>query len=153
VTVNPLPVPAVTGPASACVGVAGKTYTGQPGKINYTWSVPSQATVTGGGTGSDDFITVTWNSTGSYNVSLNYAEPATSCMAAAPTQYPVTVNALPVPTVSGPNSVCAGVSGKTYTTQAGKLNYVWNIPAEATVTAGGTGADNSVTVTWNSVGT
>ncbi|MBK7030148.1 MAG: hypothetical protein IPH45_13480 [Bacteroidales bacterium] len=33
--------------------------------------------------------------------------------------YAVTVNAAPVPTISGPASICSSASGNVYTTQAG----------------------------------
>jgi hypothetical protein len=63
--------------------------------------------------------------------------------------YPVTVNALPVPVITGPLSVCVGSTGNVYSTQTGMANYIWSISAGGTITAGGATSDNTVTVTWN----
>ncbi|MEQ9425068.1 MAG: Ig-like domain-containing protein, partial [Cyclobacteriaceae bacterium] len=65
----------------------------------------------------------------------------------------VTVNALPTPTFTAEvTDVCAGTTGNVYTTQSGQSNYVWTVSSGGTITAGGTGTDNSVTVTWNTAG-
>ena len=64
----------------------------------------------------------------------------------------VTVNALPVPTISGTNSLCQGSTGNVYTTQSGKTNYTWAITG-GTITAGGTASSSTATVTWNTAGT
>jgi len=60
----------------------------------------------------------------------------------------VSINPLPVPTISGLNSVCAN-STNTYTTELGASEYTW------TITGGtGTSNSNSINVTWNNnVGT
>ncbi|HZX62780.1 MAG TPA: FISUMP domain-containing protein, partial [Bacteroidales bacterium] len=154
VVVNPLPVPSfITGENSVCLNIPGKIYTTEAGKSNYIWTIPPEATITAGGTGTDNSVTLTWNTVGTYSINVNYSEPTTGCTAASPTSYPVTVNPLPTPSfTSGENSVCLNILDKVYTTQAGKLNYIWNIPPQATVTAGGTVNDNSVTLTWNTVG-
>jgi len=153
VTVNPLPIPTFSGENSVCIGVPGKIYTTQSGKQDYVWTIPPQATITGGGTSTDNTATITWNAVGTYSIGINYSEPGTLCTAVNPGTYTVTVNALPTPTfTAGESPVCIGVAGKTYITQSGKSDYVWTIPPEATVTAGGTSTDNSVTVTWNTVG-
>lgn len=54
-------------------------------------------------------------------------------------------------TLSGPTSVCQGVSGNLYTTEAGQANYVWNVTG-GIITAGGTSSSNTATVTWNTAG-
>jgi len=152
VTVNPLPTPTLAGENSVCLGIAGKVYTTQAGRNNYVWTIPPEATKTAGGTATDNTVTVTWNTVGSFAIGVNYSNPGTLCTAVSEFSYPVTVNPLPIPTLAGENSVCLGISGKVYTTEAGKTNYVWNIPPQATKTAGGTATDNTVTVTWNTVG-
>ena len=58
----------------------------------------------------------------------------------------------PVPALSGTTPVCQATTGNVFTTDAGKTNYVWTVSAGGTITAGGTAADNTVTVTWNSSG-
>jgi hypothetical protein len=64
----------------------------------------------------------------------------------------VTVNALPVVTLSGPATACAVSAGNVYTTQAGMSNYIWTVSAGGTPTSGGGPNDNTVTVTWNTAG-
>ena len=58
-----------------------------------------------------------------------------------------TVIASPVPTLLGDAVVCEAVTGEVYTTDAGMNNYSWIIVG-GTITAGGTGTDNTATVTW-----
>ncbi|MBS1742856.1 MAG: Ig-like domain-containing protein [Bacteroidetes bacterium] len=63
---------------------------------------------------------------------------------------PVTVLSLPVPTLSGPNPICPNSTG-IYTTEAGQLNYTWTFTG-GTLIAGGTGADNTITILWDQPG-
>lgn len=63
----------------------------------------------------------------------------------------MTVNALPVPTLSGNQSVCTDAV-ETYITESGMTNYSWSITG-GTVSAGGTSTDNSITITWETIGT
>jgi uncharacterized protein (TIGR02145 family) len=151
VTVNPLPVPTLTGPAVICAGTSGVVYSTQAGMINYTWTVSAGGTITAGGTAADNTVTVTWNTPGAQSVTINYNDPI-GCIAVSPFILPVTVNPLPVPSISGNNNLCAGTSGVVYSTQAGMTNYSWTVSAGGTITAGGTAADNTVTVTWNTAG-
>ncbi len=150
VTVNALPVPTITGPASVCVNSAGNTYQTEAGMTNYLWTVSAGGVITAGGSGSD-FVTVTWSSTGAKTVTVNYTD-ANGCTAAAATSYGVTVNALPVPTLTGNLVVCAGSTGNTYNTEGGMTGYTWSVSAGGSITAGGTPTDNTVTITWNTAG-
>ena len=147
VTVNALPVPAIAGPAAACITSTGNVYSTVAGMTNYIWTVSAGGTITAGGGAGDETVTVTWNSTGAQTVSLNYTD-LNGCTAASPTSYSVIVNPLPVPTITGNSAACEASTGNIYTTEASMTNYLWNISAGGTVTAGGTPADNSVTVTW-----
>lgn len=151
VTVNPLPTPTITGPTAVCAGTTSNVYTTQSGMTGYTWAVSAGGTITAGGTATSNTVTVTWNSAGPQTVSVNYTN-ANSCTAVAPTVYNVTVNALPVPTLAGPASVCVNSTGNVYTTEAGMSSYVWTVSAGGTVTAGGTATSNTVTVTWTTTG-
>ncbi len=148
VTVNPLPAPAITGSNTACSGIPGVIYTTQAGMINYLWNVSAGGTITSGGTTSDNNVTVTWNTVGVQSVSINYHD-LNGCTVATSTVFPVTVNPLPTPTITGINNVCSGIAGVIYTTQAGMTNYLWNVSAGGTITSGGTVTNNSVTVSWN----
>lgn len=152
VTVSPLPVPALSGNIAPCLGSTGNTYTTATGKLNYIWTVSSGGTITGGGTTSSNNVVITWNSPGPQTVSVRFTEPSTGCTAANPTVYNVNVQTLSIPTINGPNSVCAGQTGSTYNTEAGGSNYIWTVSSGGSVTAGGTTSDNTVTVTWNTTG-
>ncbi len=150
VTVNPLPVPTITGPAAACATSTGNVYSTEAGMSSYSWTVSAGGTITAGGSGSSS-ITVTWNTAGAQTVSVNYIN-GNGCTAVTPATYNVTVNPLPVPAIAGPVPVCVTSTGNLYTTAAGMTNYIWTVSAGGTITAGGTNTDNTVTVTWNTVG-
>jgi len=151
VTVNPLPSPGIAGNNSVCAGSSGVIYTTQPGMTNYQWSVSGGGTITGGGTAIDNTVTVTWNSAGGQTVSVNY-DDANNCTATSPFVYPVTVNPLPVPAISGPALLCVGTSGVVYSTQPAMTIYQWMVSPGGTITSGGSPTDNTVTVTWNTPG-
>jgi uncharacterized protein (TIGR02145 family) len=152
VTLNPSPVPSLNGPASVCAGQTNITYTTDPGKTNYVWTVSGGGLITGGGTGTSNTVTVTWNTAGAQSVSVNYKNPGTLCTAPSPTTLPVTVNTHPVPAFTGNTLVCVASGGNVYTTDPGKLNYVWTISSGGTITLGGTSASNTATVQWNLAG-
>jgi hypothetical protein len=149
VTVNTLPVPTITGSAVVCTGTTGVTYTTETGMTNYLWSVSAGGTITAGGTPTSNTVTVTWLVPGSQTVSVNYTN-SNGCTAATPTVKNVTVNPLPVPTITGPNSVCIGTTGVIYTTETGMTGYTWTITSGGTITAGSGTA--SITVTWSTPG-
>ena len=151
VTVNPLPVPTISGPNPVCVGSTGNVYTTQAGNTNYIWVVSAGGIVTAGGTTNSNTVTVTWNTVGPQTITINYSN-IYGCTAVAPTVFNLTVNALPVPTLSGPTPVCIASTGNVYTTQAGMTNYIWSVSAGGTITGGGTTNSNTVIVTWNTAG-
>ncbi|MDN3204840.1 glycine-rich domain-containing protein [Algoriphagus sediminis] len=162
--VNALPEPTFTTapPTEVCVGTS-VTYTTESGQTNYVWNVPGTAgsdyNITSGGiSGTDNSVTLTWLSAGAKDVSVNYTN-ADNCAAATATINSTIVNTLPTPTftTAPPAEVCVGTS-VTYTTEAGQSNYDWNIPGTAgtdySITAGGIGStSNTVTLTWLSDGT
>lgn len=151
VTVNPLPVPALNGPASACTGQTGNVYLTEAGKVSYQWLVSSGGTITTGGSPINNSVTVTWTTAGPQSVSVNYQNPGTLCTAAAPTVLPVTVHARPVPSLAGAPAACIG-SAVVYSTDPGKSNYTWTVSSGGTITAGGTATSPTATVTWNATG-
>ena len=78
-----------------------------------------------------------------------YTDPATNCNGSDTAK--VIVNTLPLPTITGPNSVCLNSAGNIYSTESGKSNYSWTING-GTITAGGGSSNNNVTVTWTNAG-
>jgi gliding motility-associated-like protein len=151
ITVYPLPVPTITGPASVCVGTIGNVYTTESGMTNYLWTVSVGGTITAGGGATDNSVTITWTTTGAKTVRVNYTN-TNGCKTASPTVLNVTVNSLPVPTITGPTPICTGSTGNVYRTETGMSNYVWSVSAGGTITAGGGTGNNTVTVTWVTAG-
>ncbi len=149
VTVNPIPVPTITGTGTLCQGSAPVVYTTQPGMSNYTWTVSAGGVITAGGTPTSNTVTVNWTGPGAQSVSVNYSATG-GCFAAAPVSYPVTVNPTPVPYIGSSNNPCIGATNNMYYTEAGMNNYVWTVSSGGTIAAGqGTSVLN---VTWNQQG-
>jgi hypothetical protein len=148
VTVNALPVVTLNGPSPVCVNSTGNVYVTEVGMTSYAWVVSAGGTITAGGTATDNTVTITWNIAAPQTVSVNYTN-GTNCTAAASTVFNVTVNPLPVVTLSGPTPVCSNSIGNIYSTETGMSNYSWVVSAGGTITSGGGLNDNSVTITWN----
>ncbi|MCK9203183.1 MAG: T9SS type A sorting domain-containing protein [Bacteroidales bacterium] len=151
VTVNPMTNPVITGPSDVCINSQGNVYSTEAGMTDYLWMVSDGGIITSGGSPEDNTVTVTWNTTGSQMVSVTYMD-INGCSPLTPTNFPVMVNSLPVPVITGPQASCIGSSGNVYATQQGMLNYSWQVSPGGTVTSGGTPSSSSVTVNWNSVG-
>lgn len=154
VTISFLQAPAVTlsGDNEVCSGSAGHVYSTESGMSSYVWNVTG-GTVTAGGTGVDDEVTVSWGAAGTGQVSVNYTN-ANGCDADLPTDLSVTIKPLPVPTITGSDTVCQGVT-VIYATEAGMSNYFWTVinitvdTAAHTIVAGGTATDNTITIRWD----
>jgi hypothetical protein len=136
----------IAGLQTVCQNTTGITYSvaAIPLTTSYIWTLPAGASITAGAN--------TNNITVSYSVSAlsgNITVAGSNiCGAGLISSLPVTVNALPVPTVSGSASVCQG-SSAVYTTQAGMTNYSWNVTG-GTITAGA--GTHTVSVTFNVLG-
>jgi hypothetical protein len=147
VTVNPAPVPTITGQSGMCANSGFYTYTTQTGMNNYAWTVTSGGSINGGqGTSS---VLVAWNSAGPQVVSVNYTN-ATGCPAGTPSTFPVTVTGLPgaAGTVTGSSTVCAGITGIAYSVPIipSAVTYVWTLPAGASIASGS--GTRSITVNF-----
>jgi large repetitive protein len=145
VTVLQAPVPTITGSPTACAGIISVQYTTETGKTGYSWTVSSGGAIT---FNSGRLITVRWTGTGPQWVAVNYSNP-NGCTAGTPTQFNVTVNERPAPTISGSNSTCQSSTGNTYTTETGMSGYSWTITGGTITSGAGT---SSVNVTWNTTG-
>ena len=141
----------VTGPTPVCADTSRKVYSTQAGMLNYIWHVSPGGTIISGGTLIDHTITIHWNTAGVDTISVSYTIPG-GCSIPSPLLLVVTVLPLPIPSISGLSTVCAGDTGIVYTTQPGMTNYQWTISAGGTVTNGGTSSSNTVTVIWNTAG-
>ena len=152
VTVHPLTAPTFTsGPVSACAGVPGMVYVTEPGMSNYLWSVIG-GTITLGGGPADNSATITWTQPGTQTISVSYTDPANPCVSIIPTVRTVTVTMLPVPSLTGPSSVCINAPGNNYSTETGMNGYVWTIvPSSAGIITSGAGT-SAVSVQWTTLG-
>jgi uncharacterized protein (TIGR02145 family) len=152
VNVRVLPSPTLTGSDTACLNSTLK-YTTEPGMVNYNWTFTG-GILAGGGTASSDSIMVTWNTiAGNHSVGIEYTDPVSGCTALTMVFKTVKVVSLPVPTIiSGVTPVCPGDTGNLYTTQPGKLSYLWTASAGGVITAGGGINDNYAKITWNNPG-
>lgn len=97
ITVNPRPVPAITGPDRTCITSTGNIYSTAAGMTNYDWDVSSDGTVTAGGGSTNSSVTVTWDDNGTETVRLNYID-GNGCTATSQTTLNVTVIDKPLPT-------------------------------------------------------
>ncbi|OFX60306.1 MAG: hypothetical protein A2W84_16565, partial [Bacteroidetes bacterium GWC2_40_13] len=105
-TVNPLPVPTITGSNSVCLNSV-QTYTTEAGMSAYSWSIIGGAITSGATTRT---VTVTWNTTGVQSISVNYTN-GNNCTGAAPTSLAVTVNPNPTASITpDPAETCAGTA-------------------------------------------
>ncbi|MEO8150961.1 MAG: choice-of-anchor L domain-containing protein [Bacteroidia bacterium] len=127
-TVNALPTPVIAGVNSICQGTA-TTFDAGGGYINYQWS-------TGGNT-----QTVNLNASGTYTVTVTDANGCTNS-----TNNVLTVNALPTPSISGANSICAGTTTN-LDAGLGYSIYQWSNGANGQVINTGVSGPYTVTVT------
>ena len=109
VTFTLLELPTLQGPANVCQGSVSNVYTTEPDKSDYLWTVSAGGTITGGGTLTDNTVTVTWNTAGSQTVTVNFRNKAGGPYTPVPAVYPVTVNPLLPVSVSitaSANQIC-----------------------------------------------
>ena len=144
-------VPTLTGPLSLCKGSSGVTYVTEAGMTNYIWSVSAGGSVTGGGDGVSNTVTVTWNNAGSQTVGVRFTDPVTGCTSTVNRILSITVIDTPVPVMTGPQNLCLNSTGHLYSTQSGKNNYVWTVTG-GTISSGGGPANPTCTVTWTTAG-
>ncbi|MHB9140824.1 MAG: T9SS type B sorting domain-containing protein [Paludibacter sp.] len=142
INVNPLPSSSITASNEACVG-SSIVYTILAGMNNYVWTVSSGGTITSGGGSTDNTVTVSWNTAGTENVSVNFTN-GNGCTASDSRNVPV--KALPTCSITGPDGpIAPSSSSNIYTAPAGK-SYVWSISGNATIVGSTTSQSVSVTV-------
>jgi len=133
-------------------------------KILIVWSNVTPLTLTDGSklldlcfTPISGTPTLSFNNTAGGGAECEYADENGDPMTDTPTasfyiNSTVTINTLPVPTITGPTLPCFNSIGNVYTTENGMTNYIWDVSTGGTVTSGGTTSDNTVTVTWTFAG-
>jgi hypothetical protein len=91
ITVNPRPIPTISGPTPICLNSSGNIYTTESGMSNYTWTITGGTIDVGQGTNT---ISVTWTAVGPQTLTVTYTN-TNGCVPLIPTSYTVTVNPLP----------------------------------------------------------
>ncbi|MCC7504014.1 MAG: PKD domain-containing protein, partial [Saprospiraceae bacterium] len=135
-------------PMLDCTGTicAGETatYTTSASCPDYNWSVSSNGTVLGGGSPTDNSITVQWNNGPNGSVSLfTPACAGFTCPFPSTTRIPVLDDNAEI---VGPEQVCPGDQSVYYIEPYGGTNFVWSLPTGGVITSGhGT---NKITVQW-----
>ena len=114
-TVNALPTVSFTSSptATSCVATS-YVYTTQSGQSSYVWSVPgvlsTDYTIVSGGTGSSsNTVTISWITTGSKTVSVNYSN-ASGCSALTSTTSVTSVNPNPATIGNLSGGVCTSLT-------------------------------------------
>jgi large repetitive protein len=114
------------------------------GATSYVWTLPAGANITAGA--------------GTNNITVDFTGatlPGTICVAAsnscgngASRCVPVTGVPQQPAAITGPVTVCANQTGIGYSVAPvfGAINYIWNVPTGAVITAGA--GSNSITVDW-----
>jgi len=137
----------ISGSASVCANSSGKVYSVPviTNATGYVWTVPAGAVITAGA--NTNTITVTFGAA-SGNVSV-YGTSA-ACGNGPVSTLAVAVNPVPVPSITGQNSLCVNSGNFTYSTQAGQTAYTWVVSSGGTI-LNGTGS-SQITVAWTVAG-
>ena len=124
-TVSARPTPVISGNSIVCQG-SSNMYLTQSGMSSYVWAVSTGGSITGGGGSTDDFVTITWTASGGTRyVRVNY-DNENGCNATANTQFNVTVNPAPIPTIGSDSPVCYGYNLNL--SSGGGVSYSWSGP-------------------------
>jgi hypothetical protein len=115
ITVNALPTINITGANTICAGSSLSLNAG--GASTYTWNTNANTAL----------ITVTPSVNTSYSVSGTNSAGCVSSTSAVTT---VTVNSLPVVSITGTNTICSGTSATL--TASGASTYTWNTASNST---------------------
>ncbi|MDL2262596.1 hypothetical protein LJC11_03725 [Bacteroidales bacterium OttesenSCG-928-I21] len=146
IIVNSVPTPTFisSGSGDVCPGSV-VTYKTQPGMTDYEWTITGASSYTGGNSTSST-ATVTWGSSGTGEVHVNYKTSA-GCLGSAPAVADITISAAVTPSLIAPDVlVCSGEEVQ-YSTQGGMSNYTWVVTG-GSITSGGTATDDTALITW-----
>ncbi|MFP4369258.1 MAG: choice-of-anchor D domain-containing protein [Candidatus Kapaibacterium sp.] len=148
VTINPLPIPEISGDIEVCAGETGSVYS-TPDKSAqghvYYWEVSGGTIISGQNTAQ---IEVDWGSAGAGEVKV--IEVSSGCDASATQE--ITIHPLPEPVITGDSVVCENqmdvVYGVTDNSASGST-YKWTVQGGA-ITGNDDEAD--VIITWGAAG-
>lgn len=154
ITVYPLPTAAISGTTAVCENGAepGITFTGATGIPPYTFFYtidggPTQSVATTSGNSVTVFHPTA--TPGTFVYSLVSVNDGHTCSQDQSGSITITVNALPVPGISGPAVACVNTPGPVYYSDGGMSGYTWNVNG-GTFTPGIT--PDTIYVTWTTIG-
>src|SRR5659263_103713 len=130
-TVFALPAPTFTvQPGATACSATNVTYTTQAGQSSYVWTYTgvfgTDYSITSGGTGTDNTVTLKWLTAGSKTVTINYTNAGGCTAVTASSSTATMVTLLPVPTFTAqPGATACSATNVIYTTQAAQSSYVW----------------------------
>jgi hypothetical protein len=132
---NSLPPDAsITGPGS---GGTGSTYTfsAPSGASSYSWSVSGSGTIVGGGGSSDDYVEVTWSSSGYKSVNVTVQDNTYGCTA-SDTRW-INIIACPSAEINSVSDNCVGSTNSiSAVSQISGTSYSWNFGSGASPSSG-----------------
>lgn len=143
------PIPTLTGPTlNVCESSGGHLYFTESNMTNYSWSVNGGNITSGGGAG-NDFVMVTWGTSGAASVEVNYSN-ALQCRGFPSKILPITVNPLPATQITiSPGPECEGTTHSYAVSPDPGSTFTWNVtPATLGIVTEGQGTDQ-VTIQWN----
>jgi hypothetical protein len=144
IAIRPLPLPAVTGQNTVCQNQTGTQYIAAGTGSSYVWEVAG-GTITEGQ--NSPTTTVTWDLAGEGVLILTETNEF-GCSQS--TQFPVTVNPLPAPSITGDALVCANSQQMIYNSAMVEGDvYEWNVTGGEIVAGAGT---NEVSINWGGNG-
>jgi hypothetical protein len=148
VTINPSPLPKITGVSSVCVDKVSETYSVNLVSGNtYQWFAPTKGTIDGGASGNS--VKIRWTSQGIDTLKIRETNSQTGCV--KDTFIVVTVQALPLPIITGQKTACLNAAQYDYAVSSIAGNtYEWTKPSKGTII--GSLASNAIKVAWTSKG-
>ncbi|MGI6343075.1 MAG: PKD domain-containing protein [Bacteroidales bacterium] len=141
-TINPLPIPTYSGNTFVCLNSV-HTYTAPAGMSNYFWALGSGGTIVGNN--NQRTATVIWETSGTHMLSVNYTDP-NGCRNPTPHAKSITVNPLPVISITGTTPCCVN-EHYVYSTEEGMQGYLWSLSGGGNFV--GVTNTHEVTIEWN----
>ncbi len=94
-------------------------------------------------------VTISGVASSNTNFTVTTVGPDASCSSQSLSAQ-VNLSSLPVPSITGNNSLCAGAVGLVYSTEAGMSSYSWSVSSGGTISS--VSATNQIEVEWDTAG-